>query len=619
MAEAAEAVDGPEPETAVDPSAAAIALALDEARANPGLEEDVRAFLADQRRLISEQLHHLREQYRQLKLRHWSERLKLGFQLFAALAATVAALILATVLWQATTDRSLVVDALSVPPDFSARGLTSRAVSAKLLDELVAIEAHNSSARAANTYANAWDGEVKIDIPETGVSISEAEQLLHKLLGHETHISGEIFQDGKGLVVAVRTGSGAAQEFKGSEDEYEDLVRKAAESIYRQTQPYLYARYLQLNGRSVEARAAYRDLIDHGASLDQIWARVGLSRTLTNVGDVRGAEALDREDTIVAPDFFLGHSDLADDARALGHDGEARSEIEAALQSLPRTSGDVSPDAAGSFRLRLQSLLAESQSDFAAAAEDFRKLGRLKSFNDSVPIATCLLPQDLALQHDLDAAIRSLPGEYQAGDAGGMDTVVPARGDFGCLPVFTRLRQAGDWAGALRDLQGLSDAPAIQGAAYSDFRTRVLRPWLALATAKAGDVRKASALLQGTPRDCYLCTRVEGEVAVLAGDVGASERAFAAAARQAPDLPVAYQDWGEARLARGDLAGADWTFREAQRRAPRWADPAKGLGDVAARRGDWREAVNAYDSALSQAPAWAELKQARAAAAAHLR
>ena len=71
----------------------------------------------------------------------------------------------------------------------AARGLTGQVVAARLLDRLSQMQTETVSNRAASSYANNWGDDIKVEIPETGVSIGQLYDYLRRWLGHETRIS----------------------------------------------------------------------------------------------------------------------------------------------------------------------------------------------------------------------------------------------------------------------------------------------------------------------------------------------------------------------------------------------------------------------------------------------
>ena len=83
-----------------------------------------------------------------------------------------------------------------------------------------------------------------MEIPDTGVSVGEVNHYLHNTLGHETHITGEIYHDASGIIVTARAGGNGGVQFNGAESDLDLLLQQAAENIDEQTQPYRYAIYV---------------------------------------------------------------------------------------------------------------------------------------------------------------------------------------------------------------------------------------------------------------------------------------------------------------------------------------------------------------------------------------
>ncbi|HEX4861755.1 MAG TPA: hypothetical protein VFV07_11000, partial [Rhizomicrobium sp.] len=194
--------------------AAADALAL-----GAVLDPRAAAYLEEQTRLARLQAEDL---LREDKLRHWSLRvhhisdvLKLAFELALALIFAAVFVSIAAAVWSAAHDDSLIIDAFKVPPDMASRGLTGDVVASQLLDRLTQMQAQTDSSRAPNTYASNASGDIKVEIPNTGVSIGEAYRYLAGWLGNQTHITGELYRTDKGLVLTVRASGGTAQRFEG--------------------------------------------------------------------------------------------------------------------------------------------------------------------------------------------------------------------------------------------------------------------------------------------------------------------------------------------------------------------------------------------------------------------
>jgi len=94
--------------------------------------------------------------------------------------------------------KGLIIEPFSVPPNLAERGLSGDVVAFQLLDRLATMTASESS-RAVRFYANDWANNIKVEIPETGVSIGELLRCLTECLGHDTRISGDFYRTASGI------------------------------------------------------------------------------------------------------------------------------------------------------------------------------------------------------------------------------------------------------------------------------------------------------------------------------------------------------------------------------------------------------------------------------------
>src|SRR5262249_50698709 len=127
---------------------------------------------------------------------------------------------------------------------------------------------------------NNWAEDIKVEIPDTGLSIRDLEHILRDKLGHDTHVTGEIVRSGDQITISVRTGDADAVSVSGPAGAANALLRQAAEAVYRRTQPYRYSIWLyETAGKIDEARAFDRDLAATGSFEDRVWAyaQLGIS------------------------------------------------------------------------------------------------------------------------------------------------------------------------------------------------------------------------------------------------------------------------------------------------------------------------------------------------------
>src|SRR5450631_2815788 len=138
-------VEPPDALAGVEAFAAAIAAKL--AGNDPEVARDTSAFLKKQAQLLEIQaahltdehearLHFLRGQAREVDIRRFGLRLRVGFQLFLVLVATLIGVCIAIVIHDAVQSRSVVIDPFDAPPSLAADGLSDKVLASGLLDVL---------------------------------------------------------------------------------------------------------------------------------------------------------------------------------------------------------------------------------------------------------------------------------------------------------------------------------------------------------------------------------------------------------------------------------------------------------------------------------------------------
>lgn len=153
----------------VDPVAVALALGgASQAQADAFLKKQ--AHLADLQ--AKELAHELELRHWSLLVRHLSGRLKLTFEVGLAVAAVALAAFLGAAVWNAAHANGVVIESFSVPPDLAERGLTGEVVAGEFLDRLTEINQATISARSGKSYAASWGDDIKVEIPDTGISVA---------------------------------------------------------------------------------------------------------------------------------------------------------------------------------------------------------------------------------------------------------------------------------------------------------------------------------------------------------------------------------------------------------------------------------------------------------------
>ncbi|HEX3672647.1 MAG TPA: hypothetical protein VHU87_00095 [Rhizomicrobium sp.] len=573
--------------------------------------EKADAYLDAQTTLARLQAEDLR---REDRLRHWSLRvhhisdvMKLTFELTLALIATVIIVALAAAFWSAAHDDGVVIEAFSVPPDMAQRGLTGSAVSSMLLDRLMALQAQIDSSRAPSSYASKGD-DIKVLIPDTGISISDAYRYLVGWLGHQTHVSGDVYRTAKGIVLVVRTSGHPGASFEGSETGLGDLTTRAAEAVYRQTQPFRYGVHLLNYGRVAEADAVFGDLTANGPASEKPWAYAVWMYTALVRGDL--ATMISRAHTAAALDHnnLLAQMNASQAEATAGHDEqELRYDYAAKAASAAGGGAQIRAAARVSMEHEADSNIAEETGDFAPAVAQYDEQLSEADFVGSHWTAAYLKAVDLAKLHNTGASRRAL-GSYT--DAG-----LFARAAVGAgwnqtnldLPQFQRFAALGDWADARKDIEQTITTPAASDSeARLQLRSSVW-PLVALARAKTGDAGAAWAAIGKTSLDCYLCLRVRGQIAGVQRNWSGAAYWFARAVAQAPSIPFAYTDWGAMLLVKGDPAGAIAKFTIANHKGPHFADPLQMWGEALIRENRSDLALAKFAEADKYAPQWGRL------------
>lgn len=601
-------------EAALDPTAAALAALASQNSSE--LAQQAAAYFRKQTllveaqsQLVQIQTEHLHEQravnLSLLKLRRFGERLKLGLQLAVGVAAAVLAVALMRMVWSALGDHELVVEAFAVPPDMAVRGITGQVLAAQVLDKLGQINAQANSSRAPSSYAGDWQHEVKVEIPETGVSISELQRFFRDWLGHETHITGEVIHASDGLSMTVRAGEEPGRTVSAPESELSALTQLAAEAAFESTQPYRYSMYLKETGRRTQALEVARKLALTGPTKrERAWAWAAVVDQLGDAGDVAGSMQAGLNAIEIDPSLALSYLNVSGAAYFSGDDEKNLQYEREGLKRLEIDTTDLAPDGRAALRFENTAVLADLLGDFQKAAKNYQALASGPEFENWKQIAPLGQSYELARQHDAAGSL-AIMAHHPVSDAQALEYLSQMTEDF--VAGYERALAVDDWTAAAADMhEAISAAPH-----WPEFAPiavpLLLQPRLAYALARAGRQAEAESAAATLSKTCYRCARARGWVAATARDWPRADREFADAVRQAPSLPFAYADWGVALLERGDADGAIGKFATAHERGPHFADALELWGEALLTKGDYSSAIEKFSQAAQFAPRWGHL------------
>ena len=575
-------------------------------------DPELDSFLRGQARLAELQAEHLHEQrgliISRLRWGRFGDRMRALLQTMTALAGAAVVGVVATMAWEAHEAHGLAIEAFSVPPDLARTGLTGQVAASRFLDKLQVLQSATAqSDRPSQSYSSDWGRDVKVEIPDTGLTFSEFENLLRERLGHISHVTGEVVASPGGVALTARMGDAPPKTFSGPAASFDALAQQAAEAVYRDNQPYRYAEYLEGAGRWDEAFEVISDLATNGPPEERGWAYAKWAlMDITDHGDPvagrrhaalgrspgRGSDIMDQV-ALVNTAVWTGHEevDLAY-SKTLARDAQKR---------LP----DTSEVFYSSNRVLARAWVSFLEADYGGSRAWWIQTNSGANFGAAWALGPLMVATTDTLGHDLPAARKALTLARWATDSEAAWNI--ATGAFPALPHYWMSAELGQWDKALAEARAF-DATLEAGKAarpvYGLMQQVLSWPLEAVALAHTGDVTAAQALIGRTPLDCYPCLRARGQVAAQARDWPAAERWFAEAAHQAPSLALAYAEWGRMRLAKGDPVGAIAVLRTAADKAPRFADPPEIWGEALMAQGDFAGASKKFAEAGKLAPNW---------------
>ena len=590
----------------------AAALAQDHAKYDPAVARAAERFLDKQARLLDVQtegiieerplrLRLLQNQTREGRSRRFGLSIRNGLQAITAVVVGLIGLGLVVMVVDAFTSRSVVVDAFKAPSALAGRGLTGDVVASGVLDELQRLQDATRLATKALPTRTAWSSDVKIEVPQTGVSIGEINRLLHVRFGHDVHIDGDLVQAAEdGLALTVRGDGIPSKTFTGGAGDLGKLTVQAAEYAYGRSQPIDYVQYLSGVGRFADALAflpgAYvRAPQSDRADLANVWGNAYAEENKSAQAEEKYRLAIS-----LKPYNWKSWGNLVGSV-AIGHGEEAGwRESQAMLRAVEQAPKKDRPSKR--FLLNGATISQDWPLQLAASLEDAKHNQGAGAMNT---IEGPTIADDYIHLHDPARASHYLALSDPDDSTTKAETLLAA--GYAAL-------DRGDPAAAVQPLEAFWKA----WLADSNLQYTYNEPpcTMGLAYGLAGRMAEAEAVFKRVGPTAY-CYAVHGDVLEHAGDLAGAERIWTEGLRLGPDLSPVLLHRGRSELARGDLKRAEADLAAASARSPHWADPLKDWGDVLARDLRWKDALAKYDLALKYAPAWTELHQARDAAARH--
>ena len=578
----------------------------DRETANAYLRDQLR-LADDQRRMLRLQMEEMRErnsyEISHLRWRTFTDRMKGALQIMTAVVGLAVVSGLGAMVWNAAHSEGVVIESFAVPPDLAARGLSGEVVTGKLLDRFNVLKNANANqlaiAQGATTSAA---NEVRVEIPETGISLGELYRFLRRWLGHETMVGGDVVRASDGITVTVRVSERESASFSGPEARLDDLMEKGAEHVYEQTQPQLYVNYLRFIPNPPVARMeAILRQATTGPSVNRAgaWNVLGIIYDQFK-GDLLSAIPMARRAIALNPESGIPRSNVITYELRLGQYEAALAELPQAIEVTERNSAGFTPEGFRQIRDTLGTRQAMLRGDYAEAARLL--LSGVDEAGSGTRQYNRLLTAAIFTAKQHDGAARALMSQMAppTGPAS-LASLEAAR-----VGVEFALQ---NWPGVLgaQAQYEKSQAQAQPGVNLSQSFAAGFWPSLALARAKTGDIKSAETLIAATPGDCYPCLVIRAQIAELRGHHGRADWWFARALMAGPSIPFAHEERGRSLLDRGKPDDAIAQFQLATQKGPHFADPLEGWGEALMAKNQSHRALAKFAEAEKYAPNWGRL------------
>lgn len=573
------------------------------------------SYLAEQTRLARLQIDSLVEQnafeLSHLRWRRFNDQMKGALQIMTVAVGLLVVAGIAWAIWSASQADGLVVDSFSVPPSYAQAGVSGDVIADDMTAKIASVRdfANDNSFARSNDVSEDHSRDVKVQIPATGVSLADAWNYLKLWFGHERHLTGNLRMRADGNL-ALTVSLGGADSFTYTGKDLDGLEQKAAEQVFATVDPINIVLYLYGKSRSAEMLAAARRNIARARSNADLAESYALYGNMLRyaVGDVRRSLELGRLAIRLDPKAIPQHMETLNSSRLLGHDEDV---LEQAREIIPLKREDNvgawrNPSSIGFLYVKqLGAIWGDRETG------DFSTLSQLPLLYDySQGEALLVHAEATALSHDprgayaqIASAIATARTQTIAADQLDPTNIARAR-------TYADIAQQ-NWQAATSDAQSYVNGLKTNPNYGAGFDTLVAltqaAPLLAHAQARQGDFAKAWATINATPRDCYNCVRMRGQIATLQKNWSTAGDWFNDAVKQAPSIPFAYADWGAMLMAKGDFDGAIAKFESANKKGPHFADPLEGWGEalIAKNRSDL--ALAKFEEAKKYAPNWGRL------------
>lgn len=207
-------------------------------------------------------------------------------------------------------------------------GVTGDLIASDLTGKIGAIGdiAISNSFSSSREVSQGGADDIKVEIPETGVSLGQAWRYLRLWFGHERQLSGNLRLAGdKKATLTVMLDGARVASVSGYSGDLDRLEQRAAERVFANLDPKNMVLYLRATGRTTDTLAAAERLVKLEVSpMDQADANTVSSHIIRSItGNMPLAWAHARIAEALYPKLQVAQLELMWDAVLMGHDQTA--------------------------------------------------------------------------------------------------------------------------------------------------------------------------------------------------------------------------------------------------------------------------------------------------------
>ncbi|HWZ99424.1 MAG TPA: tetratricopeptide repeat protein [Candidatus Dormibacteraeota bacterium] len=511
----------------------------------------------------------------------FKEALFSGLKTLAILLAGLAFLFVVAFL----TKQKILIEPFSVPKELEARGYTSQAVTARIVDQIEVVERKAKSDLEVVKFATS-PSEIlpDVELPETHTQLKSVIPYLQELMGRKPlKVSGGFTQSGQGLLLTVRvTGTSyddTVATFGTSMDYPEGVFDAAAKQILRITDPYTLAASRFGEANYEDAKTLLYRALDNANKSKRSRTLNLLALIAERQGDDPTAEARYRESRAADKSYTWGRINFVYFLIQKKRYSEAESEISDIVRGERPFYRFWGTPASAVDALVAKAQLHKTKNELDAALEQLAEAEKLYSWDAD----TFLLRGDVFMQQcKFDEAYKQYEKAWRLNE------------DSAHTGFAYYYQNLGDYSGAEREYRtALQNDPGVPN-------VHAALGWVLAMQGRFPEAMNehANQLNPNSPVALeYRAWSLE-QMDQFDGAESALRQAYQIDSSNA-DIIV---EWGTALTSLKRYEDAKQKYDEALHITSNLASALAGEGDVINVRGDYRGGISFYEKALRECP-----------------